>query len=116
MNNKINAQQKSNFTGRTGRVAEYLRILSENKKYLSDKYKLRDIGIFGSVIRVEDTGASDVDILVEYEENTKRTLFDEARLIGELKDILKEENIDLAVKKNLNKYYKDNILSEVVYA
>ncbi len=98
------------------KILDYLTVLSRHKKYLHDKFKVKEIGIFGSVVRGEDTDMSDIDILVEYEENIKRTLFDEAGLIGELKDILRKENIDLAVKKNLNKYYKDNILKEVIYA
>jgi hypothetical protein len=98
------------------KILDYLSILSEHKEYLHDKFKVKEIGIFGSAVRGEDTDVSDIDILVEYEENIRRTLFDEARLIGELKDILREQHIDLAVKKNLNRHYKDNILKEVIYA
>jgi predicted nucleotidyltransferase len=93
-----------------------IQILKRHKKELCNKYGIKEIGLFGSFVRGEESAKSDIDILVEYKENINRTLFDEARLIGELEEILKEENIDLAIKKNLNKYYKDNILKEVLYA
>jgi len=95
---------------------EILQILKRHKKELYNKYGIKEIGLFGSFARGDETTKSDIDILVEYKKNLMRTLFDEARLINELEEILKKENIDLAVKKNLNKYYKDNILKEVLYA
>ncbi len=95
---------------------EILQILKQHKEELYKKYGVEEIGLFGSFARGEEAAKSDIDILVEYRENIKRTLFDEAKLIGELEEILKKEDIDLAVKKNLNKYYKDNILKEVLYA
>ena len=95
---------------------EILQILKQHKEELYKKYGVKEIGLFGSFVKGEETDKSDIDILVEYKEDIKRTLFDEAKLIGELEEILKKEDIDLAVKKNLNKYYKDNILKEVLYA
>jgi hypothetical protein len=95
---------------------EILQILKRHKEEFYKKYGVEEIGLFGSVARGEEAAKSDIDILVEYRENIKRTLFDEAGLIIELQNILKKENVDLAVKKNLNKYYKDGILKEVIYA
>ncbi|NQE53214.1 hypothetical protein C5S29_06440 [ANME-1 cluster archaeon GoMg3.2] len=44
------------------------KIVKENKLLLTKQFKVKEIGIFGSVVRGEDKETSDVDILVEFEE------------------------------------------------
>ncbi|MCK4735973.1 MAG: nucleotidyltransferase domain-containing protein [Methanophagales archaeon] len=44
------------------------KIVKENKVLLTKQFKVKEIGIFGSVVRGEDKDTSDVDILVEFEE------------------------------------------------
>ena len=53
---------------------------------IADHYGARDVRLFGSVARGENTEASDVDILVRFEAG--RTLLDHAGLIGQLEDLL----------------------------
>jgi predicted nucleotidyltransferase len=43
-------------------------IVKENKVLLTKQFKVKEIGIFGSVVRGEDKETSDVDILVEFVE------------------------------------------------
>jgi predicted nucleotidyltransferase len=49
------------------KVEELKNILAENKKKIREKYGVRILGIFGSYARGEETGISDIDILVEVE-------------------------------------------------
>jgi len=42
-------------------------MLADHKEELRQKYKVREIGIFGSVVRGEQREISDVDILVDFE-------------------------------------------------
>ena len=44
------------------------KIVKENKVVLTKQFKVKEIGIFGSVVRGEDKETSDVDILVEFVE------------------------------------------------
>jgi predicted nucleotidyltransferase len=44
------------------------KLVKENKVVLTKQFKVKEIGIFGSVVRGEDKETSDVDILVEFEE------------------------------------------------
>ena len=72
------------------------------------------IGLFGSVVRGEDTSESDVDILVEFEEQ-KNTF----RNFNELCDFLDRfigSNYDLVTRKSLSPYMGPHILDEVEYA
>ena len=43
-------------------------ILAQHKKELAHRYKVKEIGIFGSYIKGKQKKKSDVDILVEFEE------------------------------------------------
>lgn len=86
-------------------------ILRQHKKDLAKKYKVKEIGIFGSYVRREEKKRSDVDILIEFEEVPDLLKFLELerhleRLLG-----LK---VDLVRKKALREELKDTILSEVV--
>ena len=44
------------------------KIVKDNKVLLTKQFKVKEIGIFGSVVRGEDKETSDVDILVEFVE------------------------------------------------
>jgi predicted nucleotidyltransferase len=49
---------------------DILLFLSKNKERLKKKYHLTRIGVFGSVVRNDFSDDSDIDIIVEFEENT----------------------------------------------
>ena len=48
-------------------LKEIKEILSQHKRKLAQKYKVIEIGIFGSLVKGEQKKGSDVDILVEIE-------------------------------------------------
>ena len=48
-------------------LREVIGMLADHKEELRQKYKVREIGIFGSVVRGEQREISDVDILVDFE-------------------------------------------------
>lgn len=47
---------------------EILKKLRGSKQEIKAKYKVKEIGVFGSAIRGELSETSDIDILVEFEE------------------------------------------------
>jgi predicted nucleotidyltransferase len=49
-------------------LEEVKKILKENEAILREKFKVKEIGIFGSFVRGEQKKRSDIDILVEFEE------------------------------------------------
>ena len=49
-------------------LKEIERILREHKEELRGRFKVREIGIFGSYVRGEQSGVSDIDILVDFYE------------------------------------------------
>ena len=87
-------------------------ILKEHKKDLAEKYKVKEIGLFGSYVRGEQGKRSDVDILVEFQKVPDLFTFIELEIY--LERILKKK-VDLVEKNGLRPRLKDIILNEVVY-
>lgn len=90
---------------------EIKKILNTHRDELRDKYKITEVGIFGSYVRGEQKKKSDIDILVSFGEEI--SLLD---LVGAelyLKKILKMK-VDLIPKEDLRPELKERILKETV--
>jgi predicted nucleotidyltransferase len=94
---------------------QILTFLAQNKKLFRDRYHIIRIGLFGSYARGEQTAKSDVDLLVEFEENTQ-DLYD---LKIQIKEFIKESidiEVDICREKYIKPRIKSSILKETVYA
>ena len=87
-------------------IAELKRLQPELKK----RYPIREMGVFGSWVRGEQTEDSDLDVLVDFHDRV--TLIDVAGLQIELSDALGVE-VDLVMKSALKPRIGQRILSEV---
>jgi len=92
-------------------LEEIEKILREHKEELRRKFKVKEIGIFGSYVRGEAKETSDVDILVEFDETP--SLFEFIKLETYLSELLGVK-ADLVMKKALKPHIKQHILREVV--
>ena len=90
---------------------EITEILKEHKKEICERYKVKEIGVFGSFARGEQRKSSDVDILVEFEETTD--VFQLIDLEDYLQELLKKK-VDVVRKRAIRPELKDVILKEVV--
>jgi len=92
---------------------EILSILKNLKSEIKTKYRVKNLGLFGSYVKKEQKEAIDIDILVEFDEDA-----DLFHLIG--LSLFLEENfnikVDVVSKSALKKELRDNILQEVIYA
>ena len=84
------------------------KILKEHKDILN-KYKVRTIGLFGSYVRGEQREDSDIDLLVEFDENTYNNFIN---LIFELEDLFKKE-VTVVSEKDLSPYILPYVLKEL---
>lgn len=92
---------------------EILKPLRAMKLMLESTYNVRAIGVFGSVVRGEHRGSSDIDVLVEFYPSIGLFKF------LELEEMLSEKlggKVDLVSKKALKPEIARNILSELVLA
>ena len=74
------------------------------------KNHIRKLSLFGSVLRDDFTPASDVDVLVEFEEG-KTPGFRFFVMDEELSEILGRK-VDLNTPGSLSKYFRDEVISE----
>ena len=95
------------------RLGEIKRILAKHKRELEQDYDVREIGVFGSYTRGEQKEQSDVDILVEFDKNSKLTLLDFVRLENHLSELL-GVRVDLVEKQTLKLRIGKHIMEEVV--
>jgi predicted nucleotidyltransferase len=91
---------------------EIMRTLALHKQEISERFKVKDLGIFGSYVHNAQKKRSDVDILVEFKEPVG--LFEFMDLQEYLEGILARK-VDLVSKKALKPRIGKRVLAEVVY-
>lgn len=91
---------------------KYAKAIKAHWQIIQDKYKVKELGIFGSVVRGEQKKRSDVDILVDYKKIPD--LIEFITLENYLEKILKKK-VNLVDKKGNRPELIEIILGEVVY-
>lgn len=92
---------------------EILRMLKGELPYIGEKYGVKNIGLFGSYSRGDQTSESDIDLLVEF-----------GRPIGLFKFIALEDylgqrlgaKVELVTEDALKSIVRPYVTKEVVYA
>lgn len=92
-------------------IENYVATLRALKPELAARYKVKEIGIFGSFVRGEQNQASDVDVLVDFEEGAD--LFDLMGLALFLEQVFQRE-VDIVPRRALREELRSAILREVV--
>lgn len=89
-------------------------ILSKHSSELKDFCKLNRINklsLFGSYLDNSFKEQSDIDLLVEFEENSGYGLLDIARIERELSEMIGKK-VDLRTPEELSKYFRDKVVRE----
>jgi len=86
--------------------------LQKHKRKIKEKYKVKEIGVFGSYVRGEQKKGSDIDILVEF--SRIPGLFKYLELEGYLSRLIGTQ-VDLVHKSALKPLIGKHVLSEVIY-
>ena len=91
-----------------------LNFLNENKLFLREHFHVVKIGIFGSFARNEQNSDSDIDILIEMDNNISN-VYD---LKWDLREFLENQfhrEVDICNAKHIKPYAKDYILKDAIY-
>jgi len=92
--------------------AQILDLLRSSKGEFEKRFSVRRIGLFGSMLRGDDTSESDIDIVVDMEHPTFDKYMDLKfhleRLIG--------REVDLVLLESIKPRLKPRITREAVYA
>lgn len=93
---------------------QILDFISKNKTFLKKQFHVSKIGLFGSYARNEQTISSDIDLIVDFEENTA-DLFDIKIGISRFfKEKLNLE-VDICREKYIKPLFKKRIQNETIY-
>ena len=93
---------------------QILDYLAVNKQDISRKYNLKKMGIFGSYARSEQPASSDLDLLIEFEDNTPDLTDKKEFLRKELQSAF-HIHIDICREKYIKPVFRQQILSDVIY-
>lgn len=77
-------------------------------------YYVKKMSIYGSVLRSDFSSKSDIDILVEFEDNKNPDYFKMAQLEKELERLLKWKKVDLKTPEDLSCYFRDEVVKEAM--
>jgi len=78
------------------------------------KLGIKDIGLFGSYVRENQSDKSDIDILIDFEPGKEN--FDNYMAVYDiLERLFKNEKIEIVTKNGLSPYIGPKILNEVMY-
>jgi len=91
---------------------DILTSLKDMKEELERDYSVKTIGVFGSVARNEQTGKSDIDLLVEFSRPVSLVTFMRLEHVLSLR---LEKKVDLVTPDALKPVIRQDVLAEVVY-
>ncbi len=94
---------------------QILLYLVSNKSRLEKEYHLKKIGVFGSMARGEQNKKSDIDLIVEFEENTPDLYAIKQRLKNEIQTKFNLP-VDICREKYIKPIFRNQIISEAKYA
>ncbi|MBE0638117.1 MAG: nucleotidyltransferase family protein [Bacteroidales bacterium] len=93
---------------------QILSFLATNKDRFQKDYHLTKIGVFGSIVRNEQNTNSDIDLIVEFEENTPDLFSIKKNLRAEIQNKF-NRSVDLCREKYMHPFFKDSVIAEARY-
>lgn len=75
------------------------------------RWRIKELSIFGSALREDFRPDSDIDVLVRFEPDARIGLIGFAQIENELSQMLKRK-VDLNTPDCLSKYFRDEVLRE----
>ncbi|WP_321778596.1 nucleotidyltransferase family protein [Sulfurimonas sp.] len=91
---------------------EILVSLKKNTPVLSEKFGIKQLALFGSYAKNEQTENSDIDILVvKMEQKNMLTLLKAKRFLSDLFD----KEVDIGLFDSLRPFIKNRVQNEMIY-
>ena len=75
------------------------------------RYHIRTLALFGSVLRADFADDSDVDVLVEFEPGRTPGYFTIARIARELSPLLGGREVDLRTPQDLSRFFRNEVVN-----
>jgi hypothetical protein len=90
-------------------TVELLKLKRHEILSIATRYGARNVRVFGSVVRGEDSPAGDIDFLVNMDDD--RSLLDRVALLQDLGELLGRK-VDVVSERALHWYVRDRVLAE----
>jgi uncharacterized protein len=94
-----------------GQLADIKNILQQLKPELEQKFHVRSIGLFGSVVRADFSPTSDIDILVDFSQPVGIEFIN----LAEYMEQKLRKKVDLVSRNGIKYKYLKAIESEIIY-
>jgi predicted nucleotidyltransferase len=94
------------------KIQKIRKILQQKKPFLLKRYKIKELGIFGSYLRGMEGKGSDLDLLIDFRKSP--TFLEFMEIENYLADALGIK-VDLVMKSSLKPRIGQQILEEVEY-
>jgi len=104
MSIKVNIQNLPQELRREGLEEELAEICRKNDIVF--------MAIFGSFVRGEQNRRSDIDVVIEFERNSEKSLLDLVRIENELKKVFRRR-VDLGILSSLSPYIIEEVEREM---
>jgi predicted nucleotidyltransferase len=92
---------------------QIVKAISSTKPELQ-RFGIRNIGLFGSYVRGEQTKISDIDILIDFEPEKEN--YDNYMAVYDIIErLFRNEKVEIVTKNGLSPYIGPRILKEVLY-
>ena len=93
---------------------EYILSVLKSQREKLHSFGIREVGLFGSYARNEQTDKSDIDLLVDFDPD--KETFDNYMAVYELlEQLFSNTKVDIVTKNGLSPYIGPKILNEVQY-
>lgn len=76
------------------------------------KHHIRRLALFGSVLTPDFGPDSDIDVLVEFEQDHVPGLLGISRMERELSEIFHGRKVDLRTPEDLSRYFRDKVVKQ----
>ncbi len=91
---------------------EILLILNQSKDVLKNKFRIKDLWLFGSFVRGDQRKKSDIDVLVNFDDGA--TLFDWVGA-GQYLEKKLGRKVDVVSRRALRKEFREAVFKERVH-
>ena len=93
---------------------EYILSILKSKRADFSAIGIREVGLFGSYVRNEQTEQSDIDIFIDFDPE-KETFDNYMAVYDLLEKLFKNVRVEVVTKNGLSSYIGPRILNEVQY-
>ena len=88
-----------------------INILEDNLADFCKKHHIKSLSVFGSALNENFRDDSNIDLLVQFKEGKKPSLFELVEMERSLSELFCGRKIDLRTPGDLSRYFRDKVMS-----